>query len=122
MPQPLGPPRSWRSPSPHPLLLEIANADGSLRPEFQEWEELLPLEPDSLVPEWFPGAFEGQQLSPEDREQCFRKEFEAAHQDLLWSGSRRSPGACGSAPLHPALRYLLLLRSALLPATIPAPD
>jgi hypothetical protein len=37
---------------PHPLMLEVANIHGTLKPEFQEYEVLLPLECGSLNPEW----------------------------------------------------------------------
>ena len=58
---------------PSPLMLEVADLDGNLKPEFQEWEGTLPLSAGSSVPTWWPERVEGQLLSPEDVRATLRR-------------------------------------------------
>jgi hypothetical protein len=39
---------------PHPLMLHVAEIDGTLKPAFQEYEDEFQLEPGTLDPEWWP--------------------------------------------------------------------
>lgn len=106
----------------HPALLLLADPDGRLKPEFREWEADLPLEPGSLVPQWYPWVWEGEELSPEDRLNQFRSDLIA----LLVPPSRplskeSAPNATASLTppsLTPqdVLSYLYQLRSVVLPA------
>jgi hypothetical protein len=109
---------------PHPLMLLVANLDGSPLPEFQEWadEGLLDLEPDSLVPLWFPWAWDDRELSPEERRVLFVDQLSAVYQTFRPSGSRpATPSGATASPTPPSskpqavLKSLLQLRDAVRP-------
>ena len=116
-------PAPLRVPPPHPLMLEVAKLDGDPHPQFQEdYGELLNLDPDSLVPRWFPDKIEGEQLSPADRASAFSEMLTAAYKA---QSAPRSPDASATsdstspvpAPSKPqqVLACLRLLHSAVSP-------
>ena len=113
---------------PHPLMLEISDIHGNLKPAFQEYEEMLPLEPGSLNPAWWP--HQGKALSVRERHGDFN-----SHLDETYRHERQSPGAFPPPPANATasatppssrpqlvLKSLLLLRSAVLRADSPTQD
>lgn len=109
---------------PHPLLLLLANPDGSLKPEFADYQDALALESPDLVPAWWPRESPESQepLSPANRARDFHLNLEA----LL---SPPDSKASGSAPQMPpnstpqrVLRSLLQLRSEMPLGTAPTLD
>jgi hypothetical protein len=109
---------------PHPLMLEIADVHGNLKPEFEEYEEMLPLEPGGLNPEWWPREAEGKPLSPRERHGHFNQQLDETYRRLRREKSAASsqpapesataPATAASSRPQLVLRSLLLLRSAAL--------
>jgi hypothetical protein len=95
----------------NPLMLEVANLDGSLKPEFQEWESVLPLDADSLVPMWWPGEIEGQILSAEERAGDFAGNLEVLVAMREGHSAAHSPARNESSKPQHVLYSLLWLRS-----------
>lgn len=125
-PAPADSPKGYRGlPDPvDPRLLLIANPDGSLKPEFQDWEADLQLEAGSLVPTWWPQEQDGQVLTPKEREESFAVTLDA----LLSSSPPPSPSSSATSPASASasptkasskpqavLKSLLRLRSAVRP-------
>lgn len=107
-----------------PRLLLIANPDGSLKPEFQDWEQEIELEAGSLMPVWWPQEQDGQVLSPQDREASFAATLDGLLKSQLPPSPSSSATSRGSDSASPTpktsmpqlvLKSLLRLRSAVLP-------
>ena len=79
---------------PHPLMLEIADIHGNLKPEFQEYEEMLPLEPGSLGPVWWPHQVEGQPMNTRERHRHFVQRLDETYREV----NRHAPSAAISQP------------------------
>lgn len=67
----------------HPAMLLLVNLDGSLKPEFKDWErgqlQLLDVDPGSLLPVWWPTETDDglrETLSYEDRMVIFREQLD----------------------------------------------
>ena len=114
---------------PSPLMLAVANPDGSPLPGLEECEEegLLRLEPTSLVPAWFPHRSDAadEPLSPDQRRAWFVDQLNAVYQHRRRSLPSASDSAL-PAPLtsrqHLVLTSLLQLRSAIAPINGRATD
>ena len=122
--QPLGPPQP-RNSLAHQALLLLAQPNGQLKPEFQEWESLLSLEPESLVPVWWPHEeSNGRPLSSKERIVDFQETFTSLLSDSP-RPSRVSDSASPAKPNltpHSVLQSLLQLRSAVVPEITPTLD
>lgn len=69
---------------PFSLMSSVAWRDGSVRAGLEEWsdEGLLDLDPDSLVPLWFPWQIEDVEFSPDDRRESFNAYLSVIYQTL----------------------------------------
>ncbi len=65
------------APTPHPLMLLVAQEDGTLKPEFEDWETNLSLSRGDLIPLEWPYVVEGRQLTVEERARSFEGNLEA---------------------------------------------
>jgi hypothetical protein len=75
---------------PHPALLEIAATDGTLIPALREYEEELLLEPDTLVPLWFPHETEDREpMNADERRGAFVTMFQAIRKADFWNSLDR---------------------------------
>jgi len=115
---------------PHPLMLQVAEIDGTLKPEFQEYEEMIDLDPGSLDPVWWPWAVEGQEMTAAERHGYFNQRLDETYRSLKRHAASAAtspppPGSATASPTPPSsmpqlvLKSLLLLRSEALPADNP---
>jgi hypothetical protein len=108
---------------PHPLMLQVAEIDGTLKPEFQEeYGEMIDLDPGSLDPVWWMWAVDGQPMSARERHGYFNQRLDETSRELKRhepsaAASPPPPGSDRVSPTPPSsmpqlvLRSLLLLRS-----------
>ena len=114
---------------PNLMLLVADPATGELLPEYQEEASdlRLDLEPESLVPEWWPREnAQGQPLSPRLRQQSFRWELLQAVQSMEASDSASAKPPKASASATPAARssmpHLVLLSLRQFHSALPQDD
>ena len=108
-----------------PRLLLVANSDGSLKPEFQEWDLALELEAESLLPVWWPWEVEGEPLSPQEREQNFRMSLDMFLTPPALprpSSSVTSLASATASPTRPSLTGRAVLQSLLRLRSVVRPD
>ena len=97
-------------PPPPKALLLLANPDGSLKPPFEEYQDVLSLSPPYLTPEWWPYQVENQPLSEEERSRDFQANLEAALPSVPTGSGSATPAKPSLTPQR-VLRSLLLLHS-----------
>lgn len=127
--RPSSPSASLRAPKPNPLMLEVADRNGEPHPALKDQAELLNLDPDTLVPRWWPHQMEGHSLTPAERASVFAENLEVAFRTLHPSSSQpdsatstsASPTTESSRPQQ-VLASLRLLHSGQPPETTPTRD
>jgi hypothetical protein len=120
---------------PHPLMLQVAEIDGTLKAEFEDYREMIDLDPGSLDPVWWMWAVEGQPMDQAERHGYFNQRLDETYRFL----KSTEPPSAATSPTPTGERYsvadrapssmpqlvlksLLLLRSEALPDDSPTRD